>query len=244
MIKFKAVAVACEQLNFEVYRFLLRAQTQTPFEFLAGQYLELTLSDGRSAYFSIASPPEQQDELELHIRRVDDSELNAAILAALQGGEEVDLALPMGECTLDWQRLGPNTRLVFAAASTGFAQMKSMIEHLLAHGCKQPLYLYWGARTAVDIYQFDLCEEWARVYDNVHFIPMLSKGDERWQGRRGLISDVLAQDLQTLDDLLVFASGSPAMVYALVDALEPLGLRDDQIAADVFAYAPRRPKKA
>mgnify|MGYP005727531221 CR=1 FL=1 len=40
----------------------------------------------------------------------------------------------------------------------------------------------------------------------------------------------------------MLASGSPDMVYALLDVCEPKGMVDQQLLCDVLSYAPR-PKK-
>jgi len=37
----------------------------------------------------------------------------------------------------------------------------------------------------------------------------------------------------------VYGSGSPAMIYATLDALVEAGMDAHQMRADVFAYAPR-----
>jgi len=47
-------------------------------------------------------------------------------------------------------------------------------------------------------------------------------------------------DFDNFDNAQIFTSGSPAMVYALLDACEEKGLKEVQIHSDVFAYAPRQ----
>jgi CDP-4-dehydro-6-deoxyglucose reductase len=53
------------------------------------------------------------------------------------------------------------------------------------------------------------------------------------------LHEAVRQDFADLNDLHVYASGSPAMIYATLDALVEAGMDPAQMRADVFAYAPR-----
>ncbi|KAA0876202.1 NAD(P)H-flavin reductase [Nitrincola tapanii] len=231
------------RLNHDVFRARLRLEdaANSSFAFVAGQYLSLSLPDGRSAYFSIASAPEQTQELELHIRQMPGSDLNADILQYLHTGQTFSVGLAEGKACVQATQLSSSTHLVLVAASTGFAQIKSMVEHLLAANLPNPIHLYWAARQEEDIYMEDLCLRWARDYPQLEFIPVLSEPHAGWLGRRGLISEALVEDFPGwhTQQVQIYASGSPAMVYALVDALAPLGVAEERIHSDVFAYAPR-----
>jgi len=244
--KLRCDITSIEKLNSDVYRVRLHlpATGTLAAEFYAGQYLDVLLPDGRQASFSIGSAPEQGRDLELHIRHMPDSEMSCAILAYLQNNPSVEIELPKGNCYLQATRINPRTRLIFAAASTGFAQVKSVVEHLLANQYSNPIYLYWGARVEEDLYLERLPEQWANEHPHVHFIPVVSQPENSpgWQGRCGLINDAILEDFASVEDVEVFASGSPAMVYALLDSLETRGFSASQMHSDVFAYAPRPAK--
>ena len=235
-----------EKLNNDVYRvsLVLPATASQAVAFYAGQYLEIILPDGRQAAFSIGSAPEAGRNLELHIREVAGSDMSSAILHHLQTKKQVEIEIPKGECYLRADQLAENTPVILAAASTGFAQIKSIMEHLLASGKNNPIYLYWGARVAGDLYHLELPLEWAAQNPNVTYHPVVSEpGDQcGWTGRVDLLPNAIKQDFDSLEDVVVYTSGSPAMVYALLDALEEKGLKEEQMHSDVFAYAPR-PKK-
>jgi len=42
--------------------------------------------------------------------------------------------------------------IIFVAGATGFAPVKSMVEHAFHTGMKRRMYLYWGARRLRDLY--------------------------------------------------------------------------------------------
>lgn len=236
--------LAADKLNRDVYRvrLLLPATDSSATEFAAGQYLDICLPDGKKASFSIASAPEAGREIELHIRHMPESEFNDSIVQHLLHQPTVEVELPMGNCTIDIASLTVDQPLLFAAASTGFSQVKSIVEHLLANQVKNPIHVYWGARVEEDMYLESLPASWAEHHANVHFVPVVSEPEksEGWSGRTGLLPTAMCEDFADLSKALVFACGSPAMVYALLDAFEAQGFNETQMKSDVFAYAPRR----
>ena len=235
---------ANEKLNHDVYRIRLRmpATASMSAEYFAGQYLDMYLPDGQKASFSIGSAPDAGRDLELHIRHVPDSELSTAILDHLLNEKTVEIELPKGDCYLQAHSIDADTRLIMAAASTGFAQIKSVVEHLLANQFSNQIHIYWGARVEEDMYLEKLPEQWAAEHPNVHFEPVVSEPEKSpgWNGRTGLLPEAILEDFSDFDDVEIFTSGSPAMVYALLDACEARGFKEENMHSDVFAYAPRK----
>ena len=235
-----------EKLNNDVYRvsLVLPATASQSVSYYAGQYLEIVMPDGQQAAFSIGSAPEAGRNLELHVRHASEGKLSTAILTHLQHSKNVEVELPKGDCFLQAANIAKDQTIILAAASTGFSQVKSMMEHLLASGVKNPIHIYWGARVAADLYLPELPKQWAAENDNVTYHPVVSEpGDScGWTGRVDLLPDAIKHDFATLDNVEVYASGSPPMVYALLDACEEKGLQKVQMHSDVFAYAPRPEK--
>ena len=66
---------------------------------------------------------------------------------------------------------------------------------------------------------------------------------ERIAHHQGRVDLVLESELSnapvTPSDCDIYLSGSPGMVYACVDVLERLGVGNERMFSDVFAYAPR-----
>ncbi|MGH1460513.1 MAG: 2Fe-2S iron-sulfur cluster-binding protein [Neptuniibacter sp.] len=234
---------AIEKLNSDVYRVRLKmpATASLSAEFYAGQYLDIILPEGKQASFSIGSAPDQGRDLELHIRHIPDSEMSEAIVTHLQGHKQVEVEIPKGDCFLQAHTITPETRLIMAAASTGFAQVKSVVEHLLANQFNNQIYIYWGARVEEDMYLEKLPMQWATEHPNVHFEPIVSEPEKSpgWDGRTGLLPEAVLEDFDSFENVEIFTSGSPAMVYALLDACEGRGFSEDKMHSDVFAYAPR-----
>ncbi|ACO80844.1 CDP-6-deoxy-delta-3,4-glucoseen reductase [Azotobacter vinelandii CA] len=224
--------VDCEDLGGDVFRVRLRAPAGKPPRYHAGQYLQLQREDGSFSSFSLASAPDMGRELELHVLARENSARDLLAFIRRQGFARV--RLPFGDAHMAALPDGP---LVLIAAGTGMAQMQSLVEHCRANGFTWPIHLYWGARRPEDFYRLPCEEEW-RHLPNLHLHRVVSDLCG-WEGRCGLLHEAVRQDFDDLRALQVYASGSPGMVYATLDALVEAGMDARQMRADVFAYAPR-----
>lgn len=222
----------CVPVGGDVVRIELLAPAGKAPRYHAGQYLLLQRPDGEYSAFSIASPPQAGRVLELHVLARDDA--NRALIAHLEQQGLARVQLPFGDTHIAELPDGP---LVLIAAGTGMAQMQSLIEHCRATGFGHPIHLYWGVRQASDFYQLAGWDAWqAQPGLSVHQVV---SDPGSWAGRRGLLHEAVREDFPALNELHIYASGSPAMVYGTLDALVEAGMDAHQMRADVFAYAPR-----
>lgn len=223
-------------LSEGVYRVILKPHQGYIPDYRAGQYLEILLAGGEASAFSIASPPvPMQVELELHIQKLPSSANSIKLFNELEQGS-VSIRMPKGQCFLESISDRP---LVFIAAGTGFAQMKSMIEFSLNKPGHKEIYLYWGARSPEGFYMPNLPIHWAS--SQFHYHPVVSDvpGEDSWKGRQGLLFEAVIDDKNLFPDSEIFISGSPQMVYATFDALLAENFKAGNIHSDVFEYAPR-----
>lgn len=224
--------VGYDELGGDVFRLRLNAPAGKVPRYHAGQYLLLQRDADDYAAFSLASAPHSGRELELHVLARD--EATVTLIAQLRRSGLVRVKMPFGDTHLAELPDGP---LVLIAAGTGMAQMHSLIEHCCASGFAHPVHLYWGARRPEDFYALEHWAKWQQV-PNL-FLHQVVSDQCGWQGRCGLLHEAVREDFANLNTLHVYASGSPAMVYATLDALVEAGMDAQQMRADVFAYAPR-----
>jgi CDP-4-dehydro-6-deoxyglucose reductase len=222
----------CAEVGGDVWRVRLRAPAGKPPRYHAGQYLLIERDGADKAAFSLASAPHGGRELEMHILGREDSAVK--LLGQLRRDGMAQVELPYGDAHLAELPEGP---LVLIAAGTGMAQMHSLIEHCRAQGFHHPVHLYWGVRRPDDFYQIEQWEAWKSL-PNL-FLHKVVSDLCGWEGRCGLLHEAVREDIPDLSSVHVYASGSPAMVYATLDALVEAGMDAHQMRADVFAYAPR-----
>src|SRR5438552_3941472 len=74
-----------ERLNQDILRLTL--ECQEPFAYRAGQYVHLKRDDGLIRSYSLASLPQQDTPLELHIRRLPNGAMSAWLHDAVEVGD-------------------------------------------------------------------------------------------------------------------------------------------------------------
>jgi CDP-4-dehydro-6-deoxyglucose reductase len=206
-------------------------------QFLAGQYVDFLLKDGKRRSFSLATPPHDDALLELHVRHVPGGFFTDPLFTTYKGREILRIEGPLGGFYL---RETSDKPMIFVAGGTGFAPIKAMLLHLFHHEVDRPMVLYWGARSLADLYMAALPAQWQSEHPNFTFIPVLSepKPADRWPGRTGFVHQAVLDDFRDLSGYQVYACGAPAMIDAARTTFtRERGLPADEFFADSFTYA-------
>lgn len=201
-------------------------------QFLAGQYVEFMLKEGKRRAFSLANAPHDDDFLELHIRQVVDGKFTSHVFNRMKEKDILRLQGPMGSFFLREESDKP---LILLAGGTGFAPIKSIVEHAIHSGFTRPMTIYWGARDRAGLYLNDLPEAWAAAHAHIHYVPVLS--DEAWTGRTGFVHRAALEDHPDLSTFQVYACGAPAMIDAVRGDFATAGLPEEEFFADSFTFA-------
>jgi CDP-4-dehydro-6-deoxyglucose reductase, E3 len=207
-------------------------------QYLAGQFIEFMLRDGKRRSYSMASAPENADQIELHIRHTPGGQFTDHVFGAgasqLKERDILRFEGPFGSFFL---REDNDKPIVLVASGTGFAPIKAIIEHALIKGVTRPMTLYWGGRRPLDLYRMDLARSWEAQLPDFLFIPVVSDAlqDDAWQGRTGFVHRAVMEDLPSLAAYQVYACGAPIVVdSAKRDFTSLCGLPADEFFADSF----------
>ncbi|MED5373529.1 MAG: NAD-binding oxidoreductase [Myxococcota bacterium] len=150
-----------------------------------GQFVKIGLEGHeKPGFFAIASAP-GAERMRFLVQVA--SPLTEA-LAACVVGDSVLVSEPMGR-GFAMEALAGRTPLFFATGS-GISAIRAVIESQEWSG--QGARLYYGARTWERMPWTDTFEAWRRR--GVEVIPVLSRADESWDGARGHIQAVYAED--------------------------------------------------
>ncbi|WP_266170384.1 2Fe-2S iron-sulfur cluster-binding protein [Dyella subtropica] len=204
---------------------------------LPGQYLDVLLEDGRRRPFSIASGPQADGVIELHVRHVAGGGFTSWVNDALQVGDTLRIEGPLGTFV---PREDSERPMLFMAGGTGFAPVKAIVEHFIALGTRRSMQVYWGARSAADLYLRSLAESWEQAAHALRFHSVLSDPEQAEQSglRMGLIHEAVLEDQPDLSGHDVYMSGPPAMIDAGRKLFLDAGLPEDRLYYDSFDYAP------
>lgn len=211
----------------ELSRDLILLHLQTPrtsrLRFLAGQRVALTIGD---LVFEapIASCPCDDRNLQFHLPR---SRLGDADGRLPKIGDAVAIDGPQGDFVLNEQSHRP---LLFIAVGTGFAPIKSLIEHAMALNATESISLYWVTDAEHGHYMHNLCRSWSDALDNFQYVPLLASSEAEFSQR---LDDILSE-MQALTGHETYIAGSAAQTAMIAERLREQGLPPAQLHLDHF----------
>ncbi len=208
----------------------------------AGQYIEFILKDDKRRSFSIANAPHDDALIELHIRHMPGGKFTDRLFGvstpAVKVREILRFEGPQGSFFLRDESEKP---IVFVASGTGFAPIKSIVEHMIYTGNKRKAMLYWGGRRPKDLYLDHLAKSWADKYpEQFRYVPVVSEAlpEDAWTGRIGFVHRAVMEDFPDLSKHQVYACGAPVVIDAARrDFAAKCGLPENEFFADSFTLA-------
>ena len=215
----------------------LRLPANERVQFLAGQYIDILTKSGLRRSLSIATAPHDDDVLQLHLRNYG-GPFSQYVFNTLKEKDILRLEGPLGTFFL---REDSDKPLILLASGTGFAPIKSIIEHALHKKIHRPMTLYWGCRVRADLYLHELAERWARDH-GIRYVPVLSeaKPEDHWTGRTGFVHRAVMVDFPDMSGHQVYACGAPIVIEsAQRDFTAQCKLPPEDFFSDAFTPSAR-----
>jgi CDP-4-dehydro-6-deoxyglucose reductase, E3 len=250
-IKIKTLPCRVQKMEHvapDVMIIYLKLPANERLQFLAGQYIDILMKDGKRRSFSLANAPHDDELLQLHVRNYRGGTFAEHVFSRMKERDILRFEGPLGTFFL---REDSDKPIVFVASGTGFAPVKGILEHVFhiknTRGSARKMVLYWGNRTKADLYMANLADSWQREHDNFTFIPVLSEAlpADDWNGRNGLVHQAVLEDFSDLSGHQVYACGAPAMVEAAHRDFTSLrGLPEEEFFSDAFTASRVNPDDA
>ncbi|MFQ5757424.1 MAG: 2Fe-2S iron-sulfur cluster-binding protein [Acidiferrobacterales bacterium] len=223
-----------QQLTDDIVLLHLQTPRTQRLRFLAGQNASLEVDDGLRRTYPIASCPCDDRNLQFHVKRLPGDPFTDYVFTELKHAGVVSLEGPRGEFVL---REDSPRSVIFVAFDTGFAPIKSLIEHAMALDVAESMHLYWISPMSGGHYLHNLCRSWTDALDNFKYTPLVAANapqavtPEQAGSTERLLSQV-ADDHADLGDFDVYVAGpEPATVTAEFFFLDH-GLPPGQLCID------------
>lgn len=212
---------------------------QTPrthrLRFLAGQSVTLALATGSAganddarAEHPVASCPCDDRNLHFYVpRRAGDAFAERLFGGALKVGDTVTVHGPVGRFVLDEAPLP----LVFAACDTGFAPIKSLVEHALSLDAAPSMALFWLATRPDGHFMANQCRAWSEALDPFEY-SALTHPDPAIGASQ--VAQAMRADLFGIDSAFYLAGPEP-FVHTLAAELAAGGVAASRIRSEVVA---------
>lgn len=223
-------------LTHDVMMLKLKLPETERLQFMAGQYLEFILKEGKRRAFSIANAPHDDEHIELHIRHVPDGQFGDFVFDGLKEKALMRIEGPLGSYFLREESERP---IILMGGGTGFAPLKGMLEHAFHIKLDRQIHLFCGARAKRDLYMDEMVQPWLQQHQNLKYTAVLSDplDEDNWQGETGFVHESVVKHYPDLSGHDVYLSGPPPMVKAGMDLFYEKGLPETQIYSDSFEYS-------
>ncbi|EKE84483.1 NAD(P)H-flavin reductase [Idiomarina xiamenensis] len=204
-----------------------------PLPFAAGQYLQVVMGERDKRPFSIASCPSQPQQLLLHIGASDDNPYAMEVIAAIQQQQQLSIEVPLGDAHYRADSARP---LLLLAGGTGFSYVWSILQAHLASGNGRPVTLYWGGRSANDLYLHKQLKRLADEYEQFDYRPVVENAEADWRGAIGLVHHAAIAEQPQLAEHDVYVAGRFEMVRVVRDDFVAKGLPLANLYGDALAF--------
>lgn len=199
-----------------------------PFHRAAGQYVALTLDEGTTHAFSIATPftEREPERFEIAVARG----TTAAALLELPLGASVAATGPSG--SLVWKGDAP---ALLVATGTGLSPLKALVLEQLERSALEPLVLLFGCRDAAEELWGAELRGLERRYERFRFLPTHSQPALGHAGRVGRVQSFLPEVVRELGPgLRAYLCGHTPMVNDCTLQLLELGIAPERVHGESY----------
>lgn len=241
MKKFKwqfAEVKAIIQETKNVKTFVLKLPQWIPH--LPGQHydIRLTAEDGYQAQrsYSIASPQERINEIDLTIELVESGEISSYLHEYIAVGDKLEVRGPIGGYFI-WEDNMKNTPLFLVAGGSGIVPLMAMLRHRLEIGASNPTTLLYSVKTEEDfIFRNELMELNTNDINFNLILTFTRKQPLKWKGyKRRINKEMLVHALtSTNGQPNCFICGPTLLVENVANTLVDIGLPTEVIKTERF----------
>jgi CDP-4-dehydro-6-deoxyglucose reductase len=213
-----------ERLAPEVMGLWLRLPAIEPFEWQAGQYIDVMLAGERRRSFSLANPPHDAAFLQLHVRHAPGGAFSGQVFSSMKPGALLHIEGPLGQ----FVHRGGDRPLLLVGGGTGYAPLKAILREVLERGAPREVALYWGARTQADLYDDAWLRDLVARHRHFRYMPVVTE----------FVHEAVLREVSGLEAFDVYAAGPPPMIDAVRATLPRAGADPERIFFDSFDQAP------
>lgn len=219
-----AEVISTRQLT-EMEKYIeLKIKETREFEFIPGQFIQLSVFGIGEAPISISSSPFNKDTIGLCVRKAGDV---TSAIHKLEAGSYIGIRGPLGNGFPVEEMKGKD--LLFIAGGLGLAPLRSLINYVLERRDDfAKITILYGAKNPREILFADELELW-KTRKDIELDITLDKPDDNWAGKSGVITRLIPPlDLEPTNTYALVV-GPPVMYKYVLLELQTKQISEDHI---------------
>jgi len=194
------------------------------FNFLPGQFVELTVFGLGEAPFSIPSSPNNKESFQLCIR---DAGNVSGALHRMQTGDKIGIRGPYGKGYFPFEKMRGKD-VIIVAGGLGLAPVMSLIKTILEDRDNyKRLVIIYGSVDPANILFKEEIENWKKR-DDIELSLTVDNPDEAWQGEVGVVTNLIP-GVNCGSDTYAVICGPPVMYKFVVAEFEKKSIKPENI---------------
>ncbi len=196
------------------------------FEFVPGQFAELSLTGKGEAPFGIASSPSEKGLLKFSINKAG---LFTTALHSLEEGSLVGIRAPLGNHYPVKELEGKN--VVIVSGGFAFTTLRSLLIYMMQDDVRpkyKDITVIYGARRPGMLLYRDELEAWAKRSDIKLHVTVDTEA-EGWSGLVGFVPAITKEVAPAADNATALVCGPPVMIKYTIPVLKELGFLPEEI---------------
>ncbi len=199
-------------------------ESQKAFDFLPGQFVELTVFGLGEAPFSIPSSPNNKDYFQLCIRDIGNV---SGALHRMKPGDKIGIRGPFGKGYFPFEKM-KGKDVIIVAGGLGLAPVMPLIHTILEdrENYKRLVIIYGSIDPENILFKKDI-EDWKKR-DDIELCLTVDNPDEAWQGEVGVCTNLIP-GIDCGSDSYAVVCGPPVMYKFVVSEFEKKCIKPENI---------------
>lgn len=209
----------------------INPEDQAAFQYLPGQFAELSIYGKGESPIGIASSPTQEGYVEFTVQRAGAivPGLVTAALHDMDEGAKIGLRGPLGN---SWPiEFLEKKNIVVVGGGFAFTTLRSLVNYMLHEDNRSrfgKITVIYGARTPGLLCYKDELAAWEKRND-IQTVITVDKGDETWTGREGFVPAVCKDVAPSPENTVAVICGPPIMIKFTLPVFFDLGFSKENI---------------
>jgi len=211
----------------------LRIACEQPFNYRAGQFINLKNPGGVIRSYSLASLPDEP-YLELHVSKKNDGKMTLWLFEQFHVGDQIEFQGAIGDCF--YTQCDLNTPITLIGNGTGASPLIGIVRDALKVGHRGTINFYHGASEPSSLYLSDDLMQMQRENNNFYYHPCINSEFEHQGVRLGRCNEIALAELKPTNEARLYLCGNPEMVAFTQKKAFLAGISSKNIFTDPFDY--------